>query len=173
MNYFLLLIAFAAGPWTESVDVYHDEDKCVSYQARIDGSYLVIKATLGPNWHTYSIDNKVRAEEKLAGKEILGIDQPTRITLTGGLSATGGWLQTPPKDMSKPALNWFSWGYETEAVFVTKVKGSGPTKIGIRGQSCNATSCRNVDTAIELPAATLTSETGLDLKALIPVREKR
>src|SRR5260370_38680768 len=95
----------------EVVEVRHDDILCVSYQAHLDGPYLVVRATLEPGWHTFAMDNKVRAVEKLAGKPSLGIDHPTEITLTGGLEGGGPWLQSPPKDFSKPELGGFSWGF--------------------------------------------------------------
>ena len=58
------------------------------------------------------MDNRIRAEEKLAGKKSLGIDHPTEIKVSGGLEVEGPWHQTNPKDFSRPELRWFSWGFE-------------------------------------------------------------
>ena len=79
--------ATRAGDWTGAVEVRHDFKRCVSYRARWDGEFLVVQATHEAGWHTYAMDNKQRAEEKLAGRESLGIDGPTEIRLTPG---TGG-----------------------------------------------------------------------------------
>src|SRR6188472_3567874 len=134
----LMLLAAA---WTAPVEVHHDDNVAVSYQARLDGGYLVVRANLQPGWHTFSMDNKLRAEEKLAGKKSLGIDHPTEIAVTGGLQTVGPWMQTPPKDFSKPELRWFSWGFEKQAVFAAKVqrKGAAPAKLQVRGQACTET----------------------------------
>ena len=60
--------ASAACAWTQTVEVRHDDELCVSYQARMSGAYLVVRATLGSGWHTFAMDNKVRADKKLEGK---------------------------------------------------------------------------------------------------------
>ena len=168
----LLLSLLLAADWTEPVHVFHDENLCVAYQARVDGPYLVVRAQVSPGWHTFTMDNKIRATEALAksGKKVLGMDQPTRITLTGGLKAAGPWLQSKPQDFSKPASNWFSWGYEGEAFFAAKVTGAGATKIQLRGQSCSDKSCRNVDVEIDLSAAPAATAPELKIAELIPVR---
>jgi hypothetical protein len=155
----------------EVVEVRHDDMLCVSYRARLDGPYLVVRAALEPGWHTFAMDNKVRAIEKLAGKPSLGIDHPTEITLTGGMEAAGPWYQSAPKDFSKPELRWFSWGFERQAVFATKIRrqGTGPTRIAIKGQACTETTCKNIDVALSLPAASADSS-GINLKDLVQVR---
>ena len=105
--------------------MHHDDNLCLSYQARLDGEYLVVRANLEPGWHTFAMDNKQRAEEKLAGKKSLGIDRPTEIVVSGGLQTAGPWLQSQPKDFSKPELRWFSWGFEKQALFVAKMRRAG------------------------------------------------
>ena len=164
-----------AGDWTEPVEVLHEHERCLAYRARLDGEFLVVEATIESPWHTFVMDNKQRATEKLAGKPSLGIDGPTQITLSQGLEATGPWYQSTPKDFSKPELRWFSWGFEKQARFVTKVKrsGAGPALIALRGQTCTETTCKNIEVEISLPlsagAAGATSS-DVDLKALVPVR---
>lgn len=174
MNYLLISALMLATDWSEPAHVFHDENLCVSYQARIEGSYLVVKATVAPGWHTFTMDNRLRAQEALAksGKPVLGMDQPTRIAVTGGWKVVGPWLQTEPRDFSKPANNWFSWGYEADAAFAAKVAGRGAGKINIRGQSCSDTNCRNVDVTVELPAS-LKAAAGVEsISGLVPVRLK-
>src|SRR5882724_10547212 len=168
----------AAGPgaWSAPAEVRSDDNLCLTYQARLDGAYLVIHAKVEPGWHTFAMDNKQRAEEKLAGKKSLGIDQPTEFTLSGGLVAAGPWYQTSPKDFSKPQLRWFSWGYEGEATFAAKVRrtGSGPAKIAVRGQACTEVTCKNIDAAISLPISSAAGEpSDLNLKSLVPVTSSR
>jgi len=168
----LALLLFAAA-WTNPVEVHHDENLVVAYQARLDGPYLVVRASLQPGWHTFAMDNKVRAEEKLAGRKSLGIDHPTEIAVSGGLQTVSQWLETPPKDFSKPELRWFSWGYERQALFAAKVKrtGGSPAHIALKGQACTETTCKNIDVEVTLPVGkTDASPAELDVKTLVPVR---
>ena len=175
MNLTLLTLTILAADWSEPVHVFHDENLCVTYQARLDGPNLIVKATVAPGWHTFTMDNRIRAEEALAksGKKALGMDQPTRFNIAGGVQVNGPWRQSAPKDFSKPATNWFSWGYEGEALFAAKATGAGPAQIQVRGQSCSSQSCRNVDVTIEVPAGPKTSEkAAVDLGGLIAVRTR-
>src|SRR6185436_14970187 len=106
---FLLVAAVSAAQaadWTEPVDIRYDTKKCVSYRARLNGDLLVIQATHEPGWHTVAMDNTRRAAEKLAGKRSLGVDTPTEFKLGKGLEVVGPWYQSPPKDLSKPELQW-------------------------------------------------------------------
>ena len=117
----LLSTTLAAGDWSSAVEVRHDDEIAISYQARLDGTFLVVRAALGPGWHTFAMDNKRRADEKLAGKPALSVDRPTEIVLLG-FDLAGSWYQTPPKDFSHPDLRWFSWGFEGQAVFAAKIR---------------------------------------------------
>ena len=58
-----LVYAARAGDWSAPVEVRHDDEVAVSYQARVDGAFLVVRASLGPGWHTFAMDNKRRADE--------------------------------------------------------------------------------------------------------------
>jgi len=151
----VMMLLIAAGAWTDPVEVRHEETLCLSYRARLDGPFLVVQATLEPGWHTFAMDNKQRAEEKLAGKKSLGIDHPTEIALTGGMEAAGPWYQTPPQDFSRPELRWFSWGFERQAQFAVKIRRSGTevVRVAVRGQACTDTICKNIDVTISLPPA--------------------
>ncbi len=169
----LILFCIALAAAGQSVEVRHDDTLCITYNARLDGSWLVVRAKLEPGWHTFAMDNKQRAEEKLAGKPALSVDRATEITLSGGLEVAAPWYQSPPKDFSRPQLRWFSWGFEREAVFAAKIRrsGSSPTRIEIRGQACTETLCKNIDTSISLPTGkTTTAASELNLNNLIPVR---
>lgn len=166
------------GDWTKPVEVRHDVSRCVSYRARLSGSYLVVEATLEPGWHTFAMDNDRRAAEKLAGKKSLGVERPTEITVTGGLETVGSWLQTPPKDASQPDLNWFTWIFEEKAVFATRV-GRMPgaeSRISVRGQVCTESSCVNVEVEVPLPLPD--QDPGeeappFERDGLVPVKEKQ
>src|SRR5687767_4282695 len=130
------IFVFAAFPseWTQPVEVRHDSQLVAAYQAKWNGDFLIVRAAIQPGWHTFAMDNKQRQQEKLAGKPSLGIEKPTEVTVTGGLAPAGTWLQSPPKDFSKPEIQWFSWGFEGEAVFAVKARraGTGPAQIRLR-----------------------------------------
>jgi hypothetical protein len=160
--------------WSEPAEVRYEDQVCVSYRARIDGPYLVVRATVGEGWHTFSMDNEQRAKEKLAGKQPLSIDKSTEIA-PAGLALEGPWYQTPPKDLSHPELRWFSWGFDKEAVFVAKVARAqgASSQMTIRGQACTDKICKNVDTVmtISIPAqrsAAVSPE--IKLNDMAPVR---
>jgi hypothetical protein len=165
-------VAAAAGVWTAPVEVRHEDAVCVAYRARLDGPYLVVRAAVGPGWHTFAMDNQKRAEEKLAGKPGLSVDKATEIVPSGGLEIEGPWMQTPPRDFSRPELRWFSWGFDQQAVFAAKVKRTGgpSANLRVRGQACTETICKNIDVTIALPVGAPTATSELDLKQLIPVR---
>lgn len=173
---FLLALAMTSAPaseWSAPVDVLHDFKPCVTYRGQINGELLVIQATLQPGWHTFTIDNERRAAEKLAGKPSLGIDQPTRINLGKHLELVGAWYQSHPKDFSKPELRWFSWGFDQQAIFAAKVRqsGPGPAQIGIHGQACTETTCKNIDITLSIPLSPATKRTQtVDLQTLVEVR---
>ena len=113
--------------------------------------------------------------EKLAGRQSLGIDRPTEINLSGSLELVGPWLQSPPKDFSKPELRWFSWGFEQQALFVAKIRRSqaAPANIRVRGQACTETICKNIDVALPVPRINIQANVmaaDIDLKTLVPLR---
>ena len=119
----LLLFASLAGAadWSNPVEVRHEDALAVAYTARVDGPYLVVRATVGEGWHTFSLDNEKRVTEKLAGQPALSMDKPTEIAATG-LQVEGGWLQSPPKEFSRPELRMYAFGYDREAIFAAKIR---------------------------------------------------
>src|SRR5258708_26007990 len=164
-----------AGEWTDAVEVRHDDNLCLSYRARLDGPFVVVQATIEPGWHTFAMDNKLRAEEELAGRKSLGTAHPTEIAVTGGGAVAGPWYQTPPKDFSRAELRWFSWGFERQALFAAKVQpaGAGAVRMAVRGQACTDTICKNIDVTILLPPGKTTAagSSEIDLNSLVRVRE--
>jgi hypothetical protein len=160
------------GDWSSPVEVRHDVQKCVSYRAKLNGDFLLVQATHEPGWHTYAMDNKLRAQEKLAGKRSLGTDGPTEIVFAEGLEMDGSWYQSVPKDFSKPELRWYSWGFEGQALFVAKVRrvGSGPASLAVRGQACSDAICKNIEVTISIPLGDSTGKSGIDFKSLVQVR---
>ena len=178
---FVLIVAIPFGithanasGWTEPVEVRQEENLCLTYQAKLEGSLLIVRAAIEPGWHTFAMDIKKRADEKLAGKASLGIERGTEFLVSGGLVTVGPWYQSAPKDFSKPEIRYFSWGYERQAIFAAKVRrtGAGPVRIAIRGQACTETTCKNIDAAISLTmdGVKLQAEPEINLKNLIQVR---
>lgn len=163
-----------ASGWTEPVEVRQEENLCLTYQAKLEGSLLIVRAAIEPGWHTFAMDIKRRADEKLAGKASLGIERGTEFVLSGGLAPVGPWRQSEPKDFSKPEIRYYSWGYERQAIFAAKVRrtGAGPARITIRGQACTETACKNIDAAISLALDDVKAggEPEINLKNLIQVR---
>jgi hypothetical protein len=159
----LLLLALAQD-WSPAVDVIHDETICIKYQAKVEGDQLLVRAKIAPGWHTFAMDNKIRATEKLAGKRTLGQDKPTSIQVTGPIAPTGTWYQSEVKDFSKPEQNWYSWGFENEVVFATKLaaaNGGAPATLVIKGQTCSDSTCKNIEATLTLSEAKLGSAVAL------------
>jgi hypothetical protein len=143
-----------AADWSAPAEVRHEDALAVAYAARVDGPYLVVKATVGQGWHTFALDNVQRVEEKLAGRPALSMDKSTEIALSGGLAIEGSWRQAAPKEFSRPELRMYSFGYDQEALFAAKVRraGAGPAKVRVRGQACTETVCKNVDVTLTVAA---------------------
>ena len=174
----LVLLALAQD-WSPAVEVIHDETICLQYQARLEGDHLLVRAQIAPGWHTFSMDNKLRATEKLAGKRSLGQDKPTSITVTGPLAIAGPWYQSPVHDFSKPEQNWFSWGFENEVTFAAKVSpanGPEPVTLVMRGQTCSDNTCKNIEATLTLPSIKPSAKSSTPAalpKNLIEVRTAR
>ena len=171
-----ILLLFAslarAADWSQPAEVRHDDALVISYTARVDGPYLVVRANLGQGWHTFALDNLQRAQEKLAGKPALSMDRSTEITVSG-VPVEGPWHQSPPKDFSRPNLRMFSFGYDRDLLFAAKLRpnGAGSVKLRIRGQACTETICKNVDVplTVAVPAKAGTSSE-VKLNELVPAR---
>ena len=168
----LLFVSIAsAADWSQPAEVRHEDALVVSYRARVDGPYLVVRATLGQGWHTFALDNVQRVQEKLAGKPALSLDRSTEIAVTG-LRVDGQWLESPPKEFSRPELRMYSFGYDRDAVFAAKIPGgAGSVKLKIRGQACTDTVCKNIDVPLTV-AVPARRGTAADLKPgeLVPAR---
>jgi len=173
-NLLLLVASLAsAADWSQPAEVRHEDELVISYVARLDGSNLVVRATLGEGWHTFALDNVKRVQEKLAGKPALSMDRSTEILATSGFEVEGPWRESPPKDFSRPDLRMFSFGYDRDALFVAKVRPTGAAlaKLRIRGQACTQSVCKNIDVPLTVAMPAKLTETG-DVKAseLVEVR---
>ncbi len=168
----LCATALWAGDWTAPVTVGLGDEEAVSYRAKLDGGNLVVEATPVKGWHVYAMDNELRAKEALKGKPSLGIDAPTQIEVSGALALDGAWRQSEPHDYSKPAMRWYTWGYDAPALFAAKVKksGAGAGEIAIRGQACDDKRCKNIDITLSVPGEGLGGTARIDLTPLVPVR---
>ena len=169
---FLCVSVARAAEWSQPAEVRHEDALVISYTARVDGPYLVVRAKVGPGWHTFALDNVQRVEERLAGKPALSMDRSTEITVTG-VPVEGRWSQSPPKDFSRPELRMFSFGYDRDLVFAAKVRtaGAGSAKLRIRGQACTETVCKNIDVplSVQVPAK-LGAASEVKLQDLVPAR---
>ncbi|MFN9893957.1 MAG: hypothetical protein ACK58M_12060 [Acidobacteriota bacterium] len=147
----LLSLVLLAMGWGAPVQVMVDDEVCATYDARLAGDQLVVRVRLGKGWHTFAMDNAVRAVEALKGKKALSADMPTKVTVGEGLTVTGPWKQTAPQDFSKPELRIFTWGLEGEAVFAAPVKREGTVgKVGVKGQACTPSICKNIDVKVDV-----------------------
>ena len=152
---FVCALSCVAADWSEPGEVRHDDKLVLTYRAAWDGEYLVLRAAIEPGWHTFVMDNKQRQQEKLAGKPSLGIEKSTAVKTEGGLQVTGPWRQAPPQDMSKPDIQWYTWGYEREAVFAAKAQknGAAPAQVEVTGQACAQEICKNIDVTLTVPVS--------------------
>ena len=151
-----------------------DDAVCATYRARVDDAgNLTVQLTLADGWHTFAMDNDIRAKEKLAGKKALGMDKPTSFAVSGGLAVDGPWRQPELKDFSKAELRIYSWGFEKQVMFAAKARQSGgdaKAKVAIKGQACTETICKNIDTAVELDWRKNLGHPKPEVAALTPVR---
>lgn len=157
--------------WSDPVPVGDEFEPLAHYRARLEADHLVIEVRHTKGWHSYAMDNEVRAAEKLQDVESLGIEEPTSFAVEGAHVASG-WWQTPPEDLSDEKIQWYTWGFNGKAVFVARIGdfGSDPIVIGIFGQICNAETCRSVDVRIRVDPARNRITSPPDLGKLIRVR---
>lgn len=171
---FLMPLGTWAAEWSKPAEIVVDDTICATYRARVDDAgFLVVQVQLAEGWHTFTMDNQIRAKEKLAGKKALGADRPTEITVSGGLAVDGPWSQPEPLDFSKPELRIFSWGFEEKALFAAKAKRTGAgslARLGIKAQACTPSLCKNIDTALELDLTMPAGPAEPAVRALTPVR---
>lgn len=130
------------------VRVWLDDMQAVTYRARIEGDWLVVEAMHEPGWHTYSMDNVIRAREK-TGKARPETELPTVITPLDGLEVHGEWRQSAPVDLSTPDIRWYTWGFEGRSYFAVRVdETSSPSSVQIDGQACTDALCAMVEALV-------------------------
>src|SRR5205823_10415892 len=82
----------SAADWSQPAEVRHEDALVISYTARMDGPYLVVRANIAQGWHTFALDNVQRVQEKLDGKPALSMDHSTEIAVAG-VQVEGPWRQ--------------------------------------------------------------------------------
>lgn len=146
-----VFVAFPAwaGDWSGPAHVLYRGDFAVTYRARVADGYLIVEAKHAAGWHTYSMDNKRRAQEA-TGKKSPECELPTVIKVGGGLEQAGPWRQSKPKDLSQPEIHWYTWGFEETALFAAPVSSTGDdtAHVTINAQACNASSCQMVQNLV-------------------------
>ena len=165
-------ISSVAADWSAPAEVRHDDKLVMTYRAAWDGEFLIVRAAIEPGWHTFVMDNKQRQQEKLAGKPSLGIEKSTAVKASGGLQVTGPWRQAAPQDMSKPEIQWFTWGYERDAVFAARAQkgGAGPAQVEVTGQACAQEICKNIDVTLTVPVPDKPAKADVNVASLIAVK---
>ena len=142
-----------AGQWSEASEaVSRDGTPLVTCRARLAGDYLVVEMRAADGWHVYAMDNEQRAQEALAGKMSLGIEQSTEVEVSGALQVVDEWLQTQPADFSQPALRWYSYGFAGTSLLAARVnRGDGDrATVQLRAQACDSASCVSVEALMEV-----------------------
>ncbi len=158
--------------WTTPVPVMNRAKIALTYRATVACDYLIVEANHSPNWHTYAMDNTVRARAA-SGSENPESEQPTRIAVSGAAKASGPWRQTAPKDMSQPEIKWFTWGFEGVARFAVPIEkaGDGDIIVTIDAQSCDPASCTMVSgLKIVVPEGAGSGDAAELLKDMVPVQ---
>lgn len=169
----LLGLSCLGAEWSAPGEVRHDDKLVLAYRAAWDGEHLIVRAAIEPGWHTFVMDNKVRQQEKLAGKPSLGIEKSTAVKANSGLQVIGPWRQSPPQDFSKPEIQWYTWGFEREAVFAARAQrtGSAPVEVEVTGQACHQEICKNIDVTLSVPVPSKASRAAdVKLESLVAVR---
>ncbi len=136
--------------WTDEVSVREAGVPVVRFSARVEGNVLLVRAKHGDGWHTYAMDNEIRANRALKGKKSLGVEEGISITTPDGEQLKGVWRQSKPRDLSKPELRWYTFGFEKTAVLSCEfdTPTAIPGSLRIRGQACSGETCLPIDLRI-------------------------
>ena len=139
--------------WSKSKAAYNGQEIAIWYRGAVFGKTLVIEANHGKGWHSYSMDNTIRAQAK-NGPDAMS-ELPTRLRLEDSVKTAGDWRQTKPKDMSKPKMNWNTWGFEGKTYFIRELSElpKNDFSITINAQVCNEGSCAMAnDLVLKIPS---------------------
>lgn len=131
-------------------EVWFGDDVAVTYEARLEGDWLVVEARHEPGWHTYAMDNLERAREA-TGRERPDTELPTRLTPSPEFELASDWRQTAPTDLSQPELRWYTWGFEDRSFFAARVeRADAGGWVQVDAQACTDRLCAMVD-ALPVP----------------------
>ena len=131
-------------------EVWFGDDVAVTYEARLEGDWLVVEARHEPGWHTYAMDNLERAREA-TGRERPDTELPTRLTPSPEIELASDWRQTAPTDLSQPDLRWYTWGFEDRSFFAARVeRADAGGWVQVDAQACTDRFCAMVD-ALPVP----------------------
>lgn len=148
MACFVCLAAPAAGNGPEDPgrqEVWLGDQLAVSYEARIEADWLIVDVRHEPGWHTYSMDNVLRARE-VTGKAKPDTELPTRISPSPEIELAPPWRQTAPTELSQPDLRWYTWGFEDRSFFAARVIRADPGGwVQVDAQACTDRLCAMVD----------------------------
>lgn len=126
-------------------EVWLGDNLAVSYAARIEADWLIVDVQHEPGWHTYAMDNVLRAAE-VTGKDRPDTELPTRITPSPEIELEPPWRQTAPTELSQPDLRWYTWGFEERSFFAARVLGADPGGwVQVDAQACTDRLCAMVD----------------------------
>ena len=125
-------------------EVWLGDHLAVSYAARIEADWLIVDVQHEPGWHTYAMDNVLRAAE-VTGKDRPDTELPTRITPSPEIELASPWRQTAPTELSQPDLRWYTWGFEERSFFAARVLRAGPGGwVQVDAQACTDQLCAMV-----------------------------
>lgn len=160
MRFLALWVIALAVPQVVSADAWaataraeaRDGTALVTCRSKLSGEYLLVELQAAEGWHVYAMDNERRAQEALAGKMSLGVEESTEVLVTGGLRVTGDWYQSDPQEFSQPELRWYSYGFEGRALLAVQVERTGDpaAEVTVRAQACDSASCIRVDAVMKL-----------------------
>ncbi len=131
-------------------EVWFGDNIAVTYEARLEGDWLVVEARHEPGWHTYAMDNVERAREA-TGRERPDTELPTRLTPSPEIELASAWRQTAPTDLSQPDIRWYTWGFEDRSFFAARVeRAEAGGWVQVDAQACTDRLCAMVD-ALPIP----------------------
>ena len=126
-------------------EVWFGDEIAVTYEARIEGDWLVVEARHEPGWHTYAMDNLERAREA-TGRERPDAELPTLLTPSSEIELASDWRQTAPTDLSQPDIRWYTWGFEDRSFFAARVeRAEAGAWVQVDAQACTDRLCAIVD----------------------------